>query len=56
MSLMRQIAPDPDGHPVRGIAQTFRTGHRLDRHTHPWAQLVYAVSGVMQVATPHAAA
>jgi AraC-like DNA-binding protein/quercetin dioxygenase-like cupin family protein len=55
MSPMRQIEPDPDGHPVRGIAQTFRSGSRLDRHTHPWAQLVYAVSGVMQVETPYAA-
>src|SRR4051795_6280739 len=55
MSYMRQIQPDPDGRPVRGLAQTFRTGHRLDPHTHPWAQLVYAVSGVMQVETPTAA-
>ena len=55
VSPTRQIEADPDGYPVRGIAQTFRTGHRLDRHTHPWAQLVYAVSGVMQVETPHAA-
>ncbi len=55
MSLVRQIEPDPDGYPVRGLAQTFRNGHRLDVHTHPWAQLVYAVSGVMQVETPHAA-
>jgi len=55
MSPIRQIQPDPDGYPVRGVAQTFRSGSRLDRHTHPWAQLVYAVSGVMQVETPHAA-
>ncbi|HEX5263246.1 MAG TPA: helix-turn-helix transcriptional regulator [Phenylobacterium sp.] len=55
MSLTRQIEPDPDGFPVRGLAETFRNGHRLDVHTHPWAQLVYAVSGVMQVETPHAA-
>ncbi len=55
VSPTRQIAADPDGYPVRGLAQTFRTGHRLDTHTHPWAQLVYAVSGVMQVETPHAA-
>lgn len=52
---MRQIEPDPDGYPVRGLAETFRTGHRLAAHTHPWAQLVYAVSGVMQVETPFAA-
>ena len=55
MSPARQIESDPDGFPVRGLAQTFRTGHRLDVHTHPWGQLVYAVSGVMQVETPHAA-
>jgi AraC-like DNA-binding protein/quercetin dioxygenase-like cupin family protein len=46
---------DPEGYPVRGLAQTFRDGHRLDRHTHSWAQLVYAASGVMRVATPGAA-
>jgi AraC-like DNA-binding protein/quercetin dioxygenase-like cupin family protein len=50
----RANARDPDGFPVRGLAQTFRDGHRLDRHTHPWAQLVYAVSGVMKVSTPDA--
>lgn len=33
---------------------TYRDGHRLDRHAHPWAQLVYAASGVMRVATPDA--
>lgn len=55
MSPTRQIHPDPDGYPVRGLASTYRSGHRLDVHTHPWAQLVYAVSGVMQVETPHAA-
>ncbi len=55
MSQTRQIEPDPDGYPVRGLAATYRTGHRLDLHTHPWAQLVYAATGVMQVETPHAA-
>jgi AraC-like DNA-binding protein/quercetin dioxygenase-like cupin family protein len=50
----RANARDPDGFPVRGLAQTFRDGHRLDRHTHPWAQLVYAVSGTMKVSTPQA--
>jgi AraC-like DNA-binding protein/quercetin dioxygenase-like cupin family protein len=52
---LRANARDPDGFPVRGLAQTFRDGHRLDRHTHRWAQLVYAVSGTMRVATPGAA-
>jgi AraC-like DNA-binding protein len=55
MSQMRQNSRDPDGFPVRGLAMTYRDGHRLDRHTHPWAQLVYAASGVMQVSTPDAA-
>lgn len=55
MSLTRQEVRDPDGFPVRGLAGTYRDGHVLDRHTHPWAQLVYAVSGVMRVATPGAA-
>lgn len=55
MSFMRQNARDPDGFPVRGLAVTYRDGHRLDRHSHPWAQLVYAASGVMRVSTPHAA-
>src|SRR5437763_15909700 len=57
MSPMRQAVPrqnarDPDGFPVRGLAQTYRDGHVLDRHTHPWAQLVYAASGTMRIATP----
>lgn len=55
MSIMRQNIRDPDGFPVRGLAVTYRDGHRLDRHTHPWAQLVYAASGTMRVATPQAA-
>lgn len=58
MSPVRQFprldARDPDGFPVRGLAVTYRDGHRLGRHTHPWAQIVYAASGTMQVATPDA--
>lgn len=54
MSRTRQNQRDPDGFPVRGLAVTYRDGHRLDRHTHPWAQLVYAASGVMRVTTPDA--
>lgn len=55
MSLTRQNARDPDGFPVRGLAVTYPDGHVLDRHTHPWAQLVYASSGAMRVSTPDAA-
>ncbi|MBU1378999.1 MAG: helix-turn-helix transcriptional regulator [Alphaproteobacteria bacterium] len=42
---------DIDGFPVRGLASTYRDRTRLDRHTHPWAQLVYAASGTMRVVT-----
>ncbi|WP_293906426.1 helix-turn-helix transcriptional regulator [Phenylobacterium sp.] len=59
MSHTRQTPPsnarDPDGFPVRGLAVTYRDGHRLDRHTHPWAQLVFAASGTMRVSIPDAA-
>lgn len=55
MSLTRQNSRDIDGFPVRGLAVTYRDGHWLDEHTHPWAQLVYAATGVMQVSTPAAA-
>ncbi len=55
MSPTRQAVRDKDGFPVRGLAVTYRDGHRLDRHTHPWGQLVYAASGVMRVVTPDAA-
>src|SRR3954465_10736524 len=54
MSPIRQNARDPDGFPVRGLAVTYRDGHVLDRHTHPWAQLVYAASGTTRVTTPDA--
>lgn len=54
MSATRQFLPDPDGYPIRGLAQTFPDGAVIDAHTHPWAQLVYAARGVMQVSTPTA--
>jgi AraC-like DNA-binding protein/mannose-6-phosphate isomerase-like protein (cupin superfamily) len=38
-----------DGFDVRSLAVTFRDGHHLHAHAHPWAQLVYARSGVMHV-------
>lgn len=39
-----------DGFDVRSLAITYRDGHQMDVHTHPWAQLIYARSGVMNVA------
>jgi AraC-like DNA-binding protein/quercetin dioxygenase-like cupin family protein len=38
-----------DGFDVRSLAVTYRSGHLVGSHTHPWAQLVYAKSGVMHV-------
>jgi AraC-like DNA-binding protein len=38
-----------DGFDVRSLALTYRHGHRLPAHAHPWAQLVYARSGVLHV-------
>lgn len=55
MSLTRQFQPDPDGYPLRGLAVTYPDRHWLNVHTHPWGQLVYAASGVMQVSIPDAA-
>ncbi len=34
---------------VRGLFLSLSDGDQLPRHEHPWAQLVYARSGVMQV-------
>lgn len=34
---------------VRSLATTYRDGHHLEPHVHPWGQLVYAGSGVMRV-------
>jgi AraC-like DNA-binding protein len=38
-----------DGFDVRSLALTYRDGHQLPAHAHPWAQLIYARSGVMHV-------
>ena len=34
---------------LRSLGQTFSNGHVLAPHSHPWGQLIYAVSGTMQV-------
>jgi AraC-like DNA-binding protein len=38
-----------DGFDVRSLAVTYRSGHHLPTHVHPWAQLIYARSGVVHV-------
>lgn len=56
MSDMRQLVRDAgdDEWTVRSLAVTYRDHHRLAMHVHPWAQLVYAATGVMRVTTPDA--
>lgn len=34
---------------VRTLATTYFDGHHLEKHTHPWGQLIYASEGVMRV-------
>jgi AraC-like DNA-binding protein len=43
-----------DGFWVRSLAETYRAGGRIPRHTHPWGQLAYAIRGVLHIATPEA--
>ena len=43
-----------DGFDVRTLAATFHHGTALPAHAHPWGQLIFAASGVMQVATAEA--
>lgn len=40
-----------DGFDVRSLAVTYRESHVLSEHTHPWGQLVYARSGLLNVET-----
>jgi AraC-like DNA-binding protein len=44
-----------DGFAVRSLAVTYPDGMRLDRHDHPWGQLVFGKSGVMRVITDEVA-
>jgi len=39
--------------PVTAMAKDFAPSDRTGPHTHPRGQLVYAVSGVMRISTPH---
>jgi AraC-like DNA-binding protein len=50
MSKKRQ-ADDDDAIAVRALAARYPAGFELDRHDHPWAQLLYASNGVMVVET-----
>ena len=38
-----------DGFDVRSLAVTYREGHVVTAHSHPWAQLIYATTGLLHV-------
>ena len=40
-----------DSFGVRSLAITYRAGHSLPDHTHPWAQLIFTRSGIMNADT-----
>lgn len=41
------------GQLVRSLSVTYRNGHYLGTHRHPWAQVLFARSGVMEVHCDH---
>jgi len=53
------LAAPPDlsdtGRPVQPLARTYPRGLFIEPHAHVWGQLLYAMSGVMWVETPHEA-
>lgn len=52
MPQMRHTGADPEtGIAIRSLALRFSSGHRIEAHEHPWAQLIYATRGVMTVDT-----
>ena len=38
--------------PVTGVAIDYPSGHQVPSHSHPRAQLIYAIEGVLVVDTP----
>src|SRR5258706_14325157 len=58
MSRIRQTAPAPLvphalERPLEGLAAEYAPGAEIPLHQHPFAQLLYASSGVMTVTTEH---
>lgn len=58
MSNIRHIAPNPPvpralAQPLEGLAAEYEPGAEIPLHHHPFAQLIYASSGVMTVTTEH---
>src|SRR5471032_3237355 len=49
--MSQAVPPDlsDDSGPGRSLARTYPRGLRIDPHSHEWAQVLYAVSGVMWV-------
>ncbi len=53
MDVTRERTNVGDGFDVRSLALRYREGHIAGEHTHPWAQLIYATSGLMHVTVNH---
>jgi AraC-like DNA-binding protein len=53
MSRTRHTPADEPYFLVRTLAAEFADGEKIAPHSHPWGQLIYAVSGVMTVWTEH---
>ena len=51
MSEKRHTAADEPHFLIRTLAAEFPNGRKLEPHSHPWGQLIYAMSGVMSVWT-----
>lgn len=47
----RAVTSSEAGIAIRSLALRLSSGHRIERHAHPWTQLVYATRGVMSVDT-----
>jgi len=47
-------AESKDGFIIRSLGVTYHDGFVVPKHDHPWGQLIYGASGVMQVATDNA--
>jgi len=58
LSRTGQVGPQPFDkvpRPLVGFAKDYPAGWCNPLHTHPWAQVIYAVAGVMRIKTPDTA-
>lgn len=55
MSVARQLTAEQEPFlAVRSLATNYASGYRIERHQHPWHQLLFASSGAMTVSTADA--